>query len=324
MSVVDEHPAHDFADPPHGEYRHEALLYEGDDGFLAGALAFIRDGLSAEEPIIAALPEARIALLREALGRDATEVSFADMADMGRNPARMIPAWHAFIRERRTPGGAVRGIGELIWAGRTAAEVVECHLHESLVDLAFAGEAGVRLLCAYDASTLAPGVLREARCSHRTVVEGRSRRTSPDYRRADHADAPFHAALEEPHERCELLAFDLDSLPGVRELVSRRARQVALGRLRSDDLVLAVHELATNSIRHGGGRGVLRVWRDGAGLACEVADDGHIGDPLAGRHTPTDFQLGGRGLWLANQLCDLVQIRSTRAGTVVRVTVQPR
>jgi hypothetical protein len=30
---------------------------------------------------------------------------------------------------------------------------------------------------------------------------------------------------------------------------------------------------------------------------------------------------GGRGLWLTNQLCDLVQIRSGDAGTVVRAHV---
>jgi anti-sigma regulatory factor (Ser/Thr protein kinase) len=83
--------------------------------------------------------------------------------------------------------------------------------------------------------------------------------------------------------------------------------------------VLAVHEIAANSIRHGGGRGTLRVWRDGGSLVCEIRDRGHIRDPLVGRTRPLPNATGGRGLWIANQICDLVQIRSTAAGTVVRV-----
>jgi anti-sigma regulatory factor (Ser/Thr protein kinase) len=85
------------------------------------------------------------------------------------------------------------------------------------------------------------------------------------------------------------------------------------------DLVLAVNEVAANSIAHGGGSGTLRVWRDGGALVCEVSDRGHLDDPLADRRRPAPGQDGGRGLWLANQLCDLVQVRSFATGTTVRL-----
>ena len=42
-------------------------------------------------------------------------------------------------------------------------------------------------------------------------------------------------------------------------------------------------------------------------------------DPLVGRVKPVPTQVGGRGLWLANQFCDLVQIRSGDDGTAVRL-----
>jgi anti-sigma regulatory factor (Ser/Thr protein kinase) len=87
------------------------------------------------------------------------------------------------------------------------------------------------------------------------------------------------------------------------------------------DLVIAASELAANSVMHGGDTGTLRLWREGGALLVEVEDEGRIEEQLVGRLRPGVSQEGGRGLWLANQLCDLVQIRSGEAGTVVRLHV---
>ena len=88
---------------------------------------------------------------------------------------------------------------------------------------------------------------------------------------------------------------------------------------RRDDLALVVHELASNSIRHGGGAGTLRIWREPDDLVVEVSDAGQLGDALAGRRRGEDTDEDGRGLWLAHQLADLVQIRRSPAGMTVRV-----
>ena len=82
---------------------------------------------------------------------------------------------------------------------------------------------------------------------------------------------------------------------------------------------MIVNELATNSLLHGGGGGTLRLWQEGAKLVCEVRDAGVIVEPLVGRRRPSPSAQGGAGLWIINQLCDLVQIRSAVGfGTVVR------
>ena len=88
--------------------------------------------------------------------------------------------------------------------------------------------------------------------------------------------------------------------------------------------MLAVNEIATNSIRHGGGSGTLRVWLEAGVLICEVRDSGHLDDPLAGRRRPSPSDYGGRGLWLANQVCDLVQLRSFPQGSAVRLHMRTR
>jgi anti-sigma regulatory factor (Ser/Thr protein kinase) len=131
-------------------------------------------------------------------------------------------------------------------------------------------------------------------------------------------DAPFP---EPPNGAVELL-FDSDHLVRSRQLVADRATDSGMSPTRVYDLVLAVNEVLTNSIRHGGGVGTLRIWQDADRLVCEVEDRGRLVDPLAGRRRPDPDQAAGRGLWMAYQLCDLVQVRSPAAGTVVRLHMQ--
>lgn len=115
------------------------------------------------------------------------------------------------------------------------------------------------------------------------------------------------------------LHFGRTGLARARELIASEAERANLSSGRSVDLVIAVNELATNSVRHGGGRGKLRIWREDDALMVEVKDRGQIDDPLAGRRRPAPHARRGRGLWMVNQLCDLVQIRSGPEGTDVRL-----
>src|SRR5438045_7790277 len=107
-----------------GAFVHEALLYAGVDGFLAGTLPFIREGVEGEEPVLVVAGSEKLDRLRAALDGAASHVLFADMAEVG-NPARIIPAWRRFLAEHGTAGRPPRGIGEPIWRGRTDAELVE-------------------------------------------------------------------------------------------------------------------------------------------------------------------------------------------------------
>ena len=99
-----------------------------------------------------------------------------------------------------------------------------------------------------------------------------------------------------------------------------RQRQASQGARRAREFTLAMSEVASNSVLHGGGRGTLRLWRQVNALVCEMTDAGVITDPMVGRTRPREDQLGGRGLWFVNQLCDLVQIRSAPGqGTRIRL-----
>jgi len=299
-------------------FRHRALVYSGEDEFVARSAAFVREGLAGDEPTLVVVSAEKIARLREELGADGGAVAFADMGGLG-NPALIIPAWQEFVSRHGAPGVRLRGIGEPIFSGRGPQELVECQRHESLLNLAFRDVEGFLLLCPYDASTLPSDVIDEARRSHPLVAVGGDDAASADYRGVDAIAAPFAEPLPAPPGDAAELEFAPGGLAGVRRFVAGEADAAGLAPDRRADIVAAVDEVASNSLRHGGGRGTLRVWRSALGLVCQVEDAGSIEDPLVGRRRPSTDGSGGFGLWMANRLCDLLQVRAVDDGTVVRL-----
>ncbi|MDP9437089.1 MAG: sensor histidine kinase [Actinomycetota bacterium] len=304
---------------PHRSYRHEAYLYRGRQGFLDTTAPFVAEGAALGQPVMVAVVPARLEPLRAALGARAEHVYWVDTAELGANPARIIPAWRQFVDDHGGEARPVRGVGEPVWAGRRPAELVEGQFHEALLNLAVEPDTPLWLRCAYDAQALPADVLDEAARSHPALVDGEDYLGSRSYGGADHASTVFSGALPEPDAGVEELAFDEETLDAVRRTVLARAEEAGLGHGRSADLALAVAEASSNSVRHGGGRGRLRVWQQDDALVCEITDSGEIADALAGRRTPSLTAEGGRGLWMVNQLGDLVQLRSRPGSSTVRV-----
>jgi anti-sigma regulatory factor (Ser/Thr protein kinase) len=169
------------------------------------------------------------------------------------------------------------------------------------------------LVCPYDVSALDPSAVDGARRNHPHVVSEHGRAASGEYT-LDGKPAPLAAAPPDAGR----FHYDATGLRALREFVSGRPEASDLSTRALDTLVFVANELATNSVRHAAGGGSLAIWRDGDRVVCEVTDPGWIRDPLVGRVEPPEDREGGRGVWLVNQLCDLVQIRTTPNGTTVR------
>jgi anti-sigma regulatory factor (Ser/Thr protein kinase) len=240
------------------------------------------------------------------------------MQDIGANPAQIIPAWQEFVAVH--DGKALRGIGEPIYAARGDAELTECQHHERLLNPALDG-ADLFLICPYDTEALPPEVIAEARCSHPLLHDGTAWEDSDKYDHESVAGGLFAEPLPEPDCQVEERWFDQGGLPQVRAMLRRYAQSSGLEAERADNLVLAAGEIATNSVRHGGGHGILRLWRENGSVVCEIRDGGQIDDPLIDRRRPVQHQLGGWGLWIANQASDLLQLRSLEGGTVARLHI---
>jgi anti-sigma regulatory factor (Ser/Thr protein kinase) len=114
-------------------------------------------------------------------------------------------------------------------------------------------------------------------------------------------------------------AFERDGLSAVRAVVAAFGASTAW----VQQMVLIANELASNAVSYAGGRGRLRLWRDGQDVYCQIVDRGPgLADPdVAGTRRPPAQATGGRGLWIVRHLCDHLDIASSPHGTTITATM---
>jgi anti-sigma regulatory factor (Ser/Thr protein kinase) len=299
-----------------GALSHLAFFYRDQRDYLAQIQAFARAGQENGEPVFIAVPGDKGSLLADHLDG---HVRYADMAELGRNPARIIPEVRDFIDAH--PGRRVRYVGEPIWPGRSAAEMCEAARHEALINLAFAGMP-VAILCPYDAAGLPPSVVRGAERTHPGILGNDHPATATRYAGPGSFPPECDRPLPGPPAAAETLSYDTDLRP-LRRLVAGYAHRTGLPDERAANLVLAASEIAANTLRHTIAGGTIRIWHTDGEILCQINDQGWITDPLAGRiRRPPDER--GHGLWVVNQLCDLVELRTGPAGTTIRMRMRIR
>jgi anti-sigma regulatory factor (Ser/Thr protein kinase) len=297
------------------EFEHLGVFYEDAKQYLDETQAFIEAGLAAAEPVLVSVPGHKHAAMRARLNGAAHRVEFWNMNELGRNPGRIIPAVHDWVQ--RQGATRCRFIGEPIWPGRSRSEIVEATRHEALINLAFAS-CSATILCPYDVRGLDQQVLADAERTHPHLVHGgctcmSDRYTDPVelWRAPDWPiNSPGGPVAEAP------ATLDLGE---IRCFARSELLRLGVSGVAVDDLVLAVDEAATNAMLHGSGSPDVRIWREGTRVVCEVSDDGTFDEPLAGRRRPGLDWTSGRGVWLMNQVCDLVEIRPSDMGTIVRL-----
>jgi anti-sigma regulatory factor (Ser/Thr protein kinase) len=292
--------------------RHVAWFYRTPADYRAVVEEFVRAGQALGQPVLVAVPIAQLPPgWAVPVGPN---VTVTDMAEMGRNPARIIPALRAFC-DRHT-GQRVRYIGEAAWPSRSAAELRETARYEALSNLALA-DAEISMLCLYNSASLAPSVITDARATHPAELRAGAECASPNYQEPADYLAKLDTPLPAP-ATAEALEYGRDLRP-VREFVAAAGQRAGLDPSRCTDLVIAASEVAANTLRHTGGTGIIRLWSADEEVLCQIEDSGFISDPLAGHRRPVANRPGGQGLWLVNQVCDLAEISTSELGTTIRL-----
>ena len=315
----------DWADLPGDRYLHDALLYDDGAQLVESVVPFLLQGLESGEAVVIATGAATADVLRDAVGGD-PRVHVLDRGDVYR--ARTPSAITTFRRlaEQRTAEGVrrVRVVGEVDF-GDTERDWLEWQRYESVINVAL-GEWPLWGLCVFDTQRLPDPLLETARRTHSSLADRGNRSANPDFV----APAEYLRSLPVPDEPLERTAPRL-SVPDVEDFVSLRhavATELATVRASRDaveDYLLAVDEMTSNAIRHGGPPVSVRLWVGEDRVVCSVDDRGPgFDDPFAG-YGPAhgeDLSRGGMGLWLARQLCDHVDITGDDDGAHVRLTIR--
>jgi anti-sigma regulatory factor (Ser/Thr protein kinase) len=296
--------------------RHEAVFYDSPDDLAARLADRLAPALHAGEPVVAALDDDHRSALVGALGQG-DGIEFVDPARVHAVPAFTVAVrWARLGRHAPTPGTRTTVIGQQLddlpgcgpehWARLDIA-----------LNVAIAG-LPITVLCPYP--TCGPDVTR-VRATHPVLVTAAGTGPSASYRR------PHEAVVEYPPPPPPDLGTPTDELvfagpadlPRLRRAVGAVAADAGLDAERVADVVLAVNEIATNTAEHGPGEGRVRLWISEPALVAEIADRGRMDVPFPGMSAPPPSGVRGRGLWLASELSDVLQVWSDESGTVVRV-----
>jgi anti-sigma regulatory factor (Ser/Thr protein kinase) len=296
---------------------HSAFLYDSDDDYLATLVPYLCAALDRGHGVVVATSRARMTLLGDGLGDAAADVEFLPHDEWHVRPDRTIAGWARILAASAARGHAFTRLVDEIRFGEPPAHRLWVR-YESAMNRVLAGAAADRL-CPYDTRALPAAVTDTALRTHPCLYD-KGQHPSPGF------VEPELLLREVPEPEVVTTGPPALELPvgpkvaGLREAVRGRAQRDGwLSDDRLEDFVLALSEVTTNGIRHGGGRRRLAIWVTDHAIACEMTDDGGTPPgPLAGYLPPKKGAVGGMGLWLVRQVCDAVHIGAAAGLTRVR------
>ncbi|MBA3363332.1 MAG: sensor histidine kinase [Actinobacteria bacterium] len=239
---------------------HDALIYGSDEELMTALVPWLREGLENEDGTVVATTSPHITQLRDALGTDERSISFLSADEMYVHPVQTIAAWQRVLAEAVDTGITfTRIVGEVRF-GATEDLQTSWTRYESALNAIFESSPAW-IVCPYDVRALPPAVIDQAWRTHPTVWDS-TRRASDRYeipaRLLREIVEPGRAVTGPPSLELEIE----ESLGDLRQAVRALGMEAALPHARVEELVLAVSELAGNTVRHAGG--AAGRWRCGS------------------------------------------------------------
>ncbi len=301
---------------------HRALIYEQPAEFVSGIRDFLRSGLTNEERTVVVADRRKIGWLHEDLGAAASSVDFLDAGDTLVRRGRAARSLIERLGEEALSGGPLRVVTEEDLSARPSHAVRDYLCMEAAANVAYR-DLPISILCAYDASVASLEVLSACRSTHPETLRGGAVQASAEYRPPAEFIMASSAVVEPPSDAAVLEIEAAEDLARARGLLRSEAASARVPAEDVADLVLAADEVLTNALVHGRAPRVLYVYGEEDALVCHVHDAGSGLDPLAAYLPPPEDALRGRGLWIARQTCDALEIASDSSGTHVRLMILP-
>ncbi len=300
--------------------KHPAFAYRSVDEFLDSLGPFVLEGVERGEPVFAAVGPDELDALRDEVG-PRPGVRLEDTRAWEPNPATRLRAFHEYVLEEIASGTQrIRLVGEPVWPDGPEPFVREWARYESVLNTILA-PFPVELVCTYPVSRLDPAIVADSARTHPALRTGRHTRTSDDFAEPEELLVRWNPPLGSPPSHAAVMGERLD-LAEARRFVADRAIAAGVPSGRVPEVTLAASEILANARIHGSPPARLTTWSEPGFFLCQVDDQGSgPGDALAGYRPPTASQGSGRGLWLARQLADLLQIVPGRRGTSVRLHI---
>lgn len=297
---------------------HAILLYRGRREYVAACAQYVKDGIADDAAILVAATRGHLDSLRSELSLADGDALACELTSDDADPGRVLSLIRMFIRANA--GRPVRCVQDVAWLARPEEYLAEAIRYESLLSLALAG-LSVDVLCCYDAERDIASLTAAERV-HPVVLDGTTRRANPAFARSARDAQVARQTLSRPPDDASAVMFRSNQAE-IRRFAAAQAREAGLPASRITDLLIAVGELAGNTLVHTSGAGTLTIWTTDEEIICQVSDSGQITDPLVGTLRPDPSEISSRrGLWLVHQVSDLVQVRTGSWGTTVRVHIR--
>jgi anti-sigma regulatory factor (Ser/Thr protein kinase) len=301
-------------------FTHQALLYHSVDEFAQAVVPYVREGIDDEDSVVVMTNARNLEVLRRSLPPEhLAAVDLQSSMDRYARPALALTAYHEMLSEHVAAGRRVRVVGE-----QPLTTVPTDHVWELCrIDAAFdevCAFPGVSVVCPYDLEALPSQVINRIRRSHQEIVHRGLRQPNRHYRRPAQLLAEDRARGDLPEAPASARELQSPRTPAqARAFVQTNASALGLDDEHLGDFLLAVGEVVANAFTHAE-IDQVRIWHDQDRLVCEVRDHGvGLRDLLVGYRQPNLDGISGRGMWLAHQLTDLVEVHTGPTGTTVRL-----
>jgi anti-sigma regulatory factor (Ser/Thr protein kinase) len=310
--------------PSHADYRHEAVYYDSTPQLVESTAPLLERALAHGEDVALVCTEAATGALREALN-DHSRILVLPRPEIFRKAVTAVGCLRDLVEERLANGGRrVCVLGEVDFgAGDRALD--ESRRYEALLNVALR-PFPLWSLCGYNTGVLPERVLASGELTHPYLRRDGMPASTPTIldpfevmRLADANGAPV------PDDSPAVSVADVHDLGALRRDIGLPLLAEGVSGEQVDDLAVAVHELATNGLRHGEPPVTVRVWLTPGRVVCTITDRGAgFDDPFTGyvRGAGGELPEGQFGLWLARQLCDEVVPYRTQEGFTVRLTMR--